>query len=207
MPSLVAEAPSEGIVHYRGLRAWLDEVNRMGELLHVNGAHWDTEMGSITQMLTEQSNGTAPAILFDEVPGYAKGFRTLYGHFSSIKRVALTLGLPLKQDRKVDIVQRYHQRMANLKTLPPRTVSDGPILQNVLEGDAVDVLKFPVPKHHEKDTSRYIGTGCCVITQDPDDGWFNLGAYRSQVYDGRTVGCQITEGKHGRIHRDKNFER
>ena len=47
-------------------------------------------------MLTEKSNGTAPAILFDEVPGYPKGFRTLYGHFSSIKRVALTLGLPLQ---------------------------------------------------------------------------------------------------------------
>ena len=45
------------------------------------------------------------------------------------------------------------------------------------------------------------------MTQDPDAGWFNLGAYRSQVYDGKTVGCQITEGKHGRIHRDKYFER
>ena len=77
----------------------------------------------------------------------------------------------------------------------------------MLEGDAVDVLKFPVPLHHEKDKSRYIGTADCVITQDPDDGWFNLGAYRAQVYDRNTVGCQITEGKHGRIHRDKNFER
>jgi 4-hydroxy-3-polyprenylbenzoate decarboxylase len=45
------------------------------------------------------------------------------------------------------------------------------------------------------------------MTQDPDSGWFNLGAYRAQVYDGKTVGCQITEGKHGRIHRDKHFER
>ncbi len=62
----------------------------------VNGADWNVEMGSITQMLTEKSNGTAPAILFDEIPGYPKGFRTLYGHFSSIKRVALTLGLPLQ---------------------------------------------------------------------------------------------------------------
>ena len=123
-------------------------------------------MGSITQMLTEKSNNTAPAILFDEIPGYPKGFRTLYGHFSTIKRVALTLGLPLQHDRKVDIVQRYHQRMQNLKTLPPRFVKDGPVLQNVLEGDAVDVLKFPVPRHHEKDKSRYIGTACCVITQD-----------------------------------------
>src|SRR6185437_11319266 len=110
-------------------------------------------------------------------------------------------------DRKVDIVKTYHERMRKLDPVPPRWVDDGPILQNVLEGDAVDVLKFPVPKHHEKDTARFIGTGDCVITQDPDAGWFNLGAYRCQVYDGRTIGCQITEGKHGRIHRDKNFER
>src|SRR6201991_4856653 len=116
------DTASESLVHYRGLRDWLDKVQGMGELLCVNGAHWDKEMGSITQMLTEKSNGTAPAILFDEVPGYSKGFRTLYGHFSSIKRVALTLGLPLKQERKVDIVQRYHQRMLNMKKLPPRFV-------------------------------------------------------------------------------------
>jgi len=190
-----------------GLRGWLDQVQQMGELLTVKGAHWDAEMGSMTQMLTEKSHNSAPAILFDEVPGYSKGFRTLYGHFSTIKRVALTLGLPLQNDRKVDIVQRYHARMQNLKTIPPRFVKDGPILQNVLEGDKVDVLKFPVPRHHEKDTARYIGTACCVMTQDPDDGWYNLGAYRSQVYDRNTVGCQITEGKHGRIHRDKYFER
>ena len=78
-------------VTYRGLRGWLEQVQAMGELLHVNGAHWDVEMGAVTHMLTEKSGGTAPAILFDEVPGYPKGYRTLYGHFSSIKRVALTL--------------------------------------------------------------------------------------------------------------------
>src|SRR3984893_17475102 len=207
MSSTLVHTPHEGKVGYRGLRGWLDEVQKMGELLHVNGAHWDAEMGAVTQMLTEKSNNTAPAILFDEVPGYPKGFRTLYGHFSSIRRVALTLGLPLRYERKIDIVQRYHRRMQDMKLLPPRFVKDGPILQNVLEGDAVDVLKFPVPRHHEKDTARFIGTADCVITQDPDSGWFNLGAYRSQVYDRNTVGCQITEGKHGRIHRDKNFER
>ena len=195
-------------IHYRdGLRGWIDQVQRIGELLHVNGAHWDTEMGSITQMLTESSNNTAPAILFDEVPGYPKGFRTLYGHFSTVKRVALTLGLPLEQERKVDIVQRFHARMQNMKSIPPRFVKDGPILQNVMEGDACDVLKFPVPRHHEQDKARFIGTADCVVTQDPDKGWFNLGAYRSQVYDGKTIGCQITEGKHGRIHRDIYFER
>src|SRR5262249_18385163 len=158
---------------------WLDKGQGMGGLLCVKGAHWNTGMGSITQMLTEKSNGTAPPILFDEGPGYWKGHPTPYGHFPSIKTVALRRGLPPRQERKVDIVQRYHHRMQNLKTIPPRVVKDGLVLQNVLEGDAVDVLKFPVPLHHEQDKSRYIGTACCVITQDPDDGWFNLGAYRA----------------------------
>src|SRR5437016_10083327 len=80
----------------------------MGELLRVSGAHWDSEMGAITHMLTEKSRGNAPAILFDDIPGYPKGFRTLYGHFSSIRRVALTLGLPLEYGRKVDVVKMYH---------------------------------------------------------------------------------------------------
>ena len=164
-------------------------------------------MGAITHIFTEKSVGTAPAILFDDVPGYPRGYRTLYGQLSSIKRVALTLGLLLEHERKVDIVRRYHARMQELNPLPPRYVNDGPIFENVIEGDTVDVLRFPVPRHHEQDKARFIGTADCVVTKDPDSGCYNLGAYRGQVYDGETVGCQITEGKHGRIHRDKYFAR
>lgn len=200
-------AGAKSLARYGDLRGWIDQVEKMGELLKVSGAHWDAEMGSITQMLTEKSRGNAPALLFDDIPGYPRGYRTLYGHFSSVKRVALTLGLPLEYERKVDIVKQYHARIQGMKPLPPRTVKDGPVLENVIEGEKCDVLKFPVPRHHEKDTARYIGTANCVITQDPDAGWFNFGCYRNQVYDGRTIGCQITEGKHGRIHRDKYFER
>jgi UbiD family decarboxylase len=192
---------------YRGLRGWLDRVEAMGELQRVSGASWDAEMGALTHMLTEKSAGTAPALLFDDVPGYPKGYRTLYGQLSSIRRIALTLGLPLEFERKVDIVKTYHERMRSLTPVAPRFVNDGPILENVLTGDAIDVLKFPVPRHHEADEARFVGTADCVMTQDPDDGWFNLGAYRCQVYDGRTIGCQITEGKHGRIHRDTYFAR
>ncbi len=69
------------------------------------------------------------------------------------------------------------------------------------------MLKVPVPIHHQADTHRYIGTADMCITKDPDADWYNFGAYRCEVYDGKTIGCQITEGKHGRIHRDKYFER
>jgi UbiD family decarboxylase len=180
-----AAAERQETVKYRGLRGWLDEVEKLGELQRVSGAHWDVEMGALTHMLTEASHGTAPALLFDEVPGYPKGYRTLYGQLSSIQRIALTLGLPLAYKRKVDMVQRYHARMQDLKPLKPRFVNDGPIFENVIEGGAVDVLKFPVPRHHEQDKARFIGTACCVVTKDPDDGWFDLGAYRSQVYDAK----------------------
>src|SRR5947209_10605501 len=92
------ETASKPRMQYRGLRGWLDQVERMGELRKVDGASWDVEMGAITHMLTEKSRGTAPAILFDNVPGHPRGFRTLYGQLSSVRRIALTLGLPLEYE-------------------------------------------------------------------------------------------------------------
>ena len=133
---------SKSRMQYRGLRGWLEAVDKMGELRKVDGADWDVEMGAVTHMLTEKSRGSAPAILFDSVPGYPAGYRTLYGQLSSVRRVALTLGLPLDYERKVDIVQKYHARMQELKPLPPRFVNDGPIFENVIEGEDIDVLKF-----------------------------------------------------------------
>src|SRR5688572_9025547 len=138
-------SPLETGVTYRGLRDWLDRVDKMGEVLKIDGAHWDREMGATTQLLTQSSKGTAPAILFDQVPGYPKGFRTLYGQFSSIMRVALTLGLPLEYECKADIVKAYHERMQNMNFIKPKFVKSGPIFDHVLEGNDVDVLKFPVP--------------------------------------------------------------
>jgi UbiD family decarboxylase len=191
---------------YHDLREWLVEVEKMGQLKKVSGAHWDLEMGALTQLAHEKYGDKTPALLFDDIPGYPKGYRALYGHFSTVERIALTLGLPQGLG-KVGLVRAYQEKMAHLKPMPPVNVEKGPILENVSTGDAIDVLKFPAPRHHERDCGRYIGTASLVITQDPDEGWFNLGTYRSKVYDGRTVGCQITEGKHGRIHRDKYFER
>jgi 4-hydroxy-3-polyprenylbenzoate decarboxylase len=94
-----------------------------------------------------------------------------------------------------------------MSPIPPTKVESGPVSENVLTGKDIDVLQFPAPKWHEHDGGRYIGTGCVVITQDPDDGWVNLGTYRVMVHDRDTVGLYISPGKHGRIHREKCFSR
>jgi len=66
---------------------------------------------------------------------------------------------------------------------------------------------FPTPRWHPLDGGRYIGTGSFDITRDPDDGWVNLGTYRVMVHDARRLGYYISPGKHGRLHRQKYFDR
>jgi 3-polyprenyl-4-hydroxybenzoate decarboxylase len=46
-------------------------------------------------------------------------------------------------------------------------LADGPVFENVMMGDDIDVTKFPSPVWHEKDGGRYIGTGTYSITIDP----------------------------------------
>ena len=77
-------------------------------------------------------------------------------------------------------------------------------MENVIEGDAVDVTRFPTPVWHDRDEGRrYIGTGSFNVTRDPDEDWVNAGTYRVMIHDAKRLGFYISPGKHGRIHRDK----
>ena len=74
--------------------------------------------------------------------------------------------------------------MFNHEPIPPRYVDEGPVMENIVTGDDIDIEKtIPVPIHHELDGGRYIGTACGVITRDPDNGRVNSGTYRCMVHD------------------------
>ncbi len=189
---------------YRDLREWLVRAEQIGELKHVRDVDRDPELGRIAEMLhhTDES----PAVLVDEIRSYPKGFRILLNANGNRKRLALTLGLSLDIG-KMELMETWERMIANLKPLPINYVKEGPILENVLEGDRVDVNIFPTPLWHSEDGGRYIGTGSPNITSDPDTGFVNLGVYRAMIQDAKRVSCYISPGKHGRIHRDKYFER
>ena len=86
-------------------------------------------------------------------------------------------------------------------------MTDGPLLSNVAAKPDLNLLGFPVPRWHEGDGGRYIGTGCAVVTRDHDTGRINLGAYRMQVQDdGRSASVNIEAGKHGAQHLRRWFE-
>ncbi len=189
---------------FNDLREWLAQVEKMGELRHVSEASRDEDIGRITEML--QHTDEAPAALFDDIEGYPRGYRILVNAHSTRRRLALTLGLPVDISGP-DLMKRFTEMVENNKPLPMEWVETGPVMENIQEGDAVDVLKFPAPKWHDLDGGRYLGTGSSDITRDPDTGWVNLGTYRVMIHDKNHVGFYISPGKHGRMHRDKYFER
>ena len=190
------------------LRAWLENVDREGELLELEEAHWDKEMGAISELVEQELARDSPALLFDDIPGYSKGYRTLYNHLGSVTRLALAVGLPTEYDHILDFVDAFSERTDEVEPRPTQSVSSGPVMENVRSGEDVDLTEVPVPKHHELDGGRYMGTACCVITRDPDDPeWVNLGTYRGQIRSEDDLFVYISPGKHGRLHRDQYFER
>lgn len=188
----------------RDLRQWIDEVDKLGELKRLNGAHWHHEIGAITELAHRREN--SPAVLFDDIPGHESGYRLLVNSMGSLRRLALTIGCEPVLEHGA-FIKAWRDKMRNAKPLPALEVKDGPVLENVLEGKQINMLSFPAPKWHEHDGGRYLGTGSVDITRDPDDGWVNVGCYRVMVHDEDTLGFYISPGKHGRIMREKYFER
>lgn len=185
-------------IPYEDLREWITEADRLGELRHVNGANWQEEIGMATELVSHDENG--PAILFDEVPGVAKGFRVLANLFAG-KRKNMTLGFPVELD-KVELSAAFAEAYAEGNMIPPIFVDEGPIFENIITGKDIDVEMFPTPLWHELDGGRYIGTGTYNVTQDPVDGWYNLGSYRIMLHDKTHVTFNTAPGKHGRIHHE-----
>ena len=185
------------------LREFLRRAEEQGEVLRVPGVDWNLEMGTLSEAVFQgAARNNPPAILFEDDPGYPKGWRVLAGATTSMKRLALTLGFPVP-GHPLDVVRAYRDRMKTHKPIPPRVVKTGPILENVDRGDAIDVLKFPAPFLHELDGGRYIGTDDLVIMRDPELNWVNCGIYRAMVQNKNTVGIWMSPGKHGRQIREK----
>jgi UbiD family decarboxylase len=195
-----AEAARRPQVPYADLREWIELARGLGEVREVKGLSWQKDIGMAAEVILHDEN--APCVIFEDVPGTLPGSRVLVNFFGG-KRQRMTLGFPPELS-KLELSEGFRTHyLAELKRIPPRYVNDGPVFENVITGDAVDVTIFPTPKWHDDDGGRYIGTGSFNVTRDPDEGWINCGTYRVMIHDEKTVGFYISPGKHGRIQRDK----
>ena len=126
--------------------------------------------------------------------------------FAGVRR-NMTLGFP-DHLTKWELSDAFREAyLKEQKPIPHEIVEDGPIFENIITGDAIDVTKFPSPIWHEHDGGRYIGTGTYSITRDPEENWLNAGAYRAMVHDKTSVGMLMAAGHHAAIHCEKYFKR
>jgi UbiD family decarboxylase len=184
------------------LRSWLAEVEKLGELREVRGADWNLELGAISELNVKKD--APPALLFDAIKGYPKGFRVLTCSTSSPARLSSILRLEIQRTHKglVEALRgKPAQWQAEAAKYDPVAVSAGPVLENSQK--QVNLLAFPSPFWHEMDGGRYIGTGCSVVTRDLESDWVNIGTYRVQLLDETHVALDMVPGKHGRIQYEK----
>ncbi len=184
---------------FDSLRGFIEGLEGIGELQRVEGAHWDLEIGAITELNGER-NG--PALLFDRIGDYPPGYRVLCNSLSSLKRTALVLGLQ-GDSKPMQMLREWRERLRDFSPIPSIEVKEGPVKQNVHTGTEVDLFEFPAPKWHELDGGRYLGTGGGVITRDPEEGWVNVGTYRCEIIDKDHIFVKLNKGRHGRMMVDK----
>jgi UbiD family decarboxylase len=197
----IAEAKAPITTSACDLREWLQAVEELGQLERISGAHWDLEIGALTEIILERLS-SPPAVLFDAVPGYEPNRRVLVNMLENLERTALTLNLPIDL-KTIPLIDALRAKLRVHQPIKPKIVSTGPVFDNVERGDQIDLLKCPVPRWHAGDGGRYLGTAHLVITRDPETGAENVGCYRVMLQDKDKVGLYISPGKHGKIHYEK----
>ena len=190
---------------FNDMRDFIEDSKNEGSLELVKGADPDLEIGGITEMIAARQN--PPILLFDEIMGHKPGFRIATNLFNTQSRSARVLGLD-ENLRGIELVKAWKQKIVEIKPIRPKEVSDGPIKENVMEGEHIDITMFPAPKWGYLDGGKFIGTGCSVITKHPDTGWVNVGTYRVMLFGKKNeVSINIAPGKHGDIIRKMYWEK
>lgn len=183
------------------LRSYIAALEANGQLHRVKAeVDWKFELCHISKVNEEQKG---PALLYENVKGY--DIPVFTSAFTTSKRLAIAL----EQDPSLSMCQlsKKWMELTTKKMVKPVFVDRPQVMENIIEGDAVDIEMFPSPWFYPDDGGRFFVTSGFLVTQDPDTKWTNLGTYRAQVLGKNILGSQIIKGKHGDMHMKKYQER
>lgn len=184
---------------FNDLRDYVATLEKLGELKVLEGASCDLEIGAITELASSQAK--CPAVLFDSIRGFQKGFRILTNFLTNRTRERLVFGVS-NDLTEAEAVRYWKDRLKEFRPLDPREVADGPVKENVLLGADVDLMRLPWPKWHQRDGGPYI-CATSVVTRDPETGYINVGSYRFMLVNKNTIVAHIGSGHHGDVIRKK----
>lgn len=143
--------------------------------------------------LNLERQGVFPIIIFEHpttVEGGPSPFPVITNLMASRRRCAAAIGS--RSDR---IAQEYQRKISG--RIPPEVVSksQAPVKEVIDQGAAVNLLKLPIPSHHENSSGPEI-TGSYITTCDPDTGVDNTGCQRGDLNDRDTMALFIGANSH-----------
>ena len=186
------------------LHDFIEYLEKKGQLRRVKAlVSSDLEITEITDRV---SKAGGPALLFEDVAGY--DMPVAINLFGSLDRMAAALGVTsldeisdrvgnlLKADLPASLMGKMGKllEVSELARFRPKVVRNGEC-QEVVEEANPSVGNLPILKCWPLDGGPFI-TLPLVVTRDPITGRRNLGMYRMQVFDDRTLGM------HWHMHKD-----
>ena len=196
---------------FRDLREFAAHLERAGRLRRVTApVSRDLEITEITDRVSKSAVDRNVALLFERVEGF--DMPVLVNAFGTADRMAAALGVAQLDELGERVAKlldlklpgTFAERLAKLGTLfdlvkaGPRHLTRAPC-QEVVETTAPSLAALPVLRCWPADGGRYI-TLPAVFTRDPRTGQRNVGMYRLQVFDERTLGMHWQTHKGGAEH-------
>ena len=168
------------------LREYMDALKEKELLIeYKDPVHWNLEAGALCTMSNRVGG---PAIHFQNVKGYpdcsmvgslfSGPGNIIMKKYKTWTRMAVAMGLEPRIPYE-DFMEELITRSTN--TLSPMEVTSGSCKEVVLNGEDVDIFRFPIPFLHKDDGGRY-GTMSSIVVKDPETGWQNWGIYRWMAY-------------------------
>jgi 4-hydroxy-3-polyprenylbenzoate decarboxylase len=201
-------------VAFSDLRDLVAHLERGGRLRRITApVSRDLEITEIVDRVSKRRGEANVALLFERVQGF--DVPVLANAFGSADRMATALGVEGLDDLGARVAKlldlkmpgSFLDKMRKLGTLldvakaSPRRVSGAPC-QEIVETASPSLAGLPILTCWPGDGGRYI-TLPAVFTRDPVSGARNVGMYRLQVFDDRTLGMHWQTHKGGAEHQHR----
>lgn len=166
----------------QSLRGFLQMVERdfPEELVRIRtpvSTHLD-----ITSLVFElERAGRSPVVIYEKVEGHTMPVVTNIA--GNRKLLAACLGV-----KPADLPTAFRERCQ--KYIPCEVVEEAPWQEVVIEGDAVDLTKLPIPLHFSVDAAPYITAGQ-IAARDPVTGVDTTGFHRLMVKGKNRLGVSL----------------
>jgi 4-hydroxy-3-polyprenylbenzoate decarboxylase len=203
---------------FSDLREFIAHLERRGRLRRITApVSRDLEITEIVDRVSKTPGDGNVALLFQRVEGF--DMPLLVNAFGSEDRMANALGVE-RLDQLGERIAKlldlkmpgsFLDKLKKLGTLldvaraSPRRVGHAPC-QEIVETSNPSLAGLPVLQCWPGDGGRYI-TLPGVFTRDPTTGARNVGMYRLQVFDDRTLGMHWQLHKGGAEHQHKATQR